>query len=35
MNHYGLDPAWYFNAPGLAWNTTLTRITETSKNESQ
>ena len=20
MNHYGLDPAWYFRAPGLAWN---------------
>ena len=20
MNHYGLDPAWYFSAPGLAWN---------------
>ena len=19
MNHYGLDPAWYFSAPGLAW----------------
>ena len=18
MNHYGLDPAWYFSAPGLA-----------------
>ena len=23
MNHYGLDPAWYFSAPGLAWNATL------------
>ena len=23
MNHYGLDPAWYFNAPGLAWDATL------------
>ena len=23
MNHYGLDPAWYFSAPGLAWDTTL------------
>ena len=20
MTHYGLDPAWYFNAPGLAWD---------------
>ena len=23
MNHYGLAPAWYFSAPGLAWNATL------------
>ena len=23
MNHYGLDPAWYFSAPGLAWDTAL------------
>ena len=23
MNHYGLDPAWYFSAPGLAWDVTL------------
>ena len=23
MNHYGLDPVWYFNAPGLAWDATL------------
>ena len=23
MNHYGLDPAWYFSAPGLAWHATL------------
>ena len=23
MNHYGLDPAWYFIASGLAWNATL------------
>ena len=23
MNHYGLDPAWYFSAPGLAWEATL------------
>ena len=22
-NHYGLDPAWYFSAPGLAWDATL------------
>ena len=19
VNHYGLDPAWHFSAPGLAW----------------
>ena len=23
MIHYGLDPAWYFSAPGLAWNASL------------
>ena len=23
MNHYGLDQAWYFSAPGLAWDATL------------
>ena len=23
MNHYGLDPAWYFSAPGLAWDSAL------------
>ena len=23
MNHYRLDPAWYFRAPGLAWDATL------------
>ena len=23
MNHYELDPAWYFSAPGLAWNAAL------------
>ena len=23
MNHYVLDPAWYFNAPGLAWDAIL------------
>ena len=23
MNHYELDPAWYFSAPGLAGNATL------------
>ena len=23
INHYGLDPAWYFSAPGLAWDATL------------
>ena len=23
MNHYGLDPAWYFSAPGHAWDAAL------------
>ena len=23
MNHYEMDPAWYFSAPGLAWDATL------------
>ena len=23
MNHYGLDPAWYFSAPSLAWDAAL------------
>ena len=23
INHYGLDPAWYFIAPGLAWDAAL------------
>ena len=23
MNYYGLDPAWYFSAPGLAWDAAL------------
>ena len=23
INHYELDPAWYFSAPGLAWDATL------------
>ena len=23
MNHYELDPAWYFSAPGLAWDAAL------------
>ena len=23
MYHYGLDPAWYFSAPGLAWDAAL------------
>ena len=23
MKHYGLNPAWYFSAPGLAWDATL------------
>ena len=22
-NHYGLDPAWYYYAPGLAWDAAL------------
>ena len=24
MNHYGLDPAWYFSVPGFAWDAALT-----------
>ena len=27
MNHYGLDPAWYYRAPGLAWYAALNIIT--------
>ena len=23
MNHYGLNPAWYFSAPGLGWDAAL------------
>ena len=23
MNHYGLDPAWYFSESGLAWDASL------------
>ena len=23
VNHYGLDPAWYFSAPDLAWDSTF------------
>ena len=23
MTHYGLDPAWYFSAPGLVWDDAL------------
>ena len=23
INHYGLDTAWYFSAPGLSWDATL------------
>ena len=23
MNHYGLDPAWYYSTPGLAWDSAL------------
>ena len=23
MNHYGLEPAWYFSASDLAWDVTL------------
>ena len=23
MNPYGLNPAWYFSAPGLAWDVAL------------
>ena len=31
MNHYGLDPAWYFSAPGLAWDAAL-KITKVQLN---
>ena len=23
LNHHGLDPAWYFSAPGLDWDVSL------------
>ena len=23
MNHYGLDKAWYYSTPGLAWDAAL------------
>ena len=23
MNHYALDPAWYYSAPGLGWDAAL------------
>ena len=23
INHYGMDPAWYYSAPGLAWDAAL------------
>ena len=23
MNHYELDPAWYYSTPGLAWDAAL------------
>ena len=26
MNHCGLHPAWYFSAPGLAWDAILKTI---------
>ncbi|XP_065650430.1 uncharacterized protein LOC136078580 [Hydra vulgaris] len=25
INNYGLDPAWYYTAPGLAWNAALNK----------
>ena len=31
MNHYGLDPAWYFSAPGIAWDAAL-KITKVNSN---
>ena len=31
MNHYGLDPAWYFSVPGLACDATL-KITRFNSN---
>ena len=30
MNHYGLDPAWYDSASGLAWDSAL-KIIKDSK----
>ena len=30
MNHYRLDPAWYFSAPGRAWDATL-KITKVQR----
>ena len=26
MNHYDLDPAWYFSAPDLAWDAALKMV---------
>ena len=26
MNHYGLDPAWYFSALGLTWDANLKKL---------
>ena len=36
MNQYGLDPAWYISAPGLAWNAALkiTKVQLELQNES-
>ena len=36
MNHYGLDPARHFSAPGLAWNAALqiTKVKLELRNDS-
>ena len=31
MNHYGLDPAWYFSAPGLAWDATFENYKDSTR----
>ena len=36
MNHYGLNPAWYYSAPGLAWDAALkiTKVELELQNDS-
>jgi hypothetical protein len=26
LTHYGLDPAWYYTSPGLAWDAALKKL---------